>query len=729
MSSEVVGITIGMAIKGIGELIKVDNCFDKLKLNLKQTHGSLKNFSRDLAKLKINENALSKIKLNKEALQGEFLSVTSMLARSATLVIPTKMAIDFEESMADVRKVVDFKNKVEMNAFGKNIMELSRTIPLSAKELATITASGGQLGIAKENLLEFTTIAAKMGVAFDMSADEAGDSMGKLMNIFKFNIKEVTKLGDAINHLSDNSASKANEVVAVLKRIGGTGKTIGLTAVQTAALASSFISLGKTPELAATSADTLMKRLGNIKEDTKTTDALSKLGLDTNYVKIGMKTDPQKMIISFLEKVKNIPKEEQLSVLTDIFGDGFSGDIALLVNGLDTYKKALKDTANEKDYLNSMEEEFKNKSDTTANALELFKNSIKEIGINIGSSFLPALATSAKGLATFVSKVVDLLNSVPGLTKALSFSIFGFLILKPAILAAKIVCLYFKTSVFLLNGAFLKLKIVIKSSILLTRRLLITQKIATFTTTIFTKATKLLSIAMAGVSKVFRVVALGIRALSVAIAANPIGLVLAVIGGVATYVIMNWDKVKVYLIRFLEWIKPVFEPVINAIKIVWEKLSIFFKPLIEGWKLTFKAFGDFISLIFADPVEAIKKLFEPLFKWFEDKFGWVSKTTLSVTGLGSKALDSIKGVGTSIKEGASGMLDGAMSFLGFGSDEQKDSNNNLISQSFDNRQTAPAYNFNFGDINPNVDVEALKKVVMYELDRQNRNARNRSIRD
>ncbi|GFY40391.1 phage tail tape measure protein [Trichonephila inaurata madagascariensis] len=101
-----------------------------------------------------------------------------------SLAAPIKVAIDFESAMADV-KVVNFtQNTNEAEEFARKLKKLSREIPLSAAELAKIAASGGQLGINKDKLLEFTTTVAKMATAFDMSAEKAGDSIAKLFSVY-----------------------------------------------------------------------------------------------------------------------------------------------------------------------------------------------------------------------------------------------------------------------------------------------------------------------------------------------------------------------------------------------------------------------------------------------------------------------------------------------------------------------------------------------------------------
>lgn len=559
MQNEVLGISIGLAIKGIGEISRINSSFVNLKGRIKQSEGSLKGFSRELAKIKKFENIKLKLKANAEELKADFTSATSLIARSAAIALPVKTAIDFEESMADVRKVVDFETKDELKKFGGEILALTREIPLSASELATITASGGQLGIAKENLLEFTTIAAKMGVAFDMGADEAGDSMGKMMNIFGMDIKAISLLGDAINHLSDNSASKAKEIVEVLKRIGGTAKTIGMTASEASSLASAFISLGKTPELAATSADTLMKKLGNIKEDKNMQETLAKLGMDPQYVAANMAKAPEQMIMMFLESAKKLKGAEQLKLLTDIFGDGFAGDIALLVNGLDTYKKAIKDVANSEAYVGSMDKEFKNKSDTTANALQILKNAVNEIAINFGSVFLPAIANGSKAIAGLISSVTNFTGQIPGLNTVLGFSIAGFLILKPAIASVRLASNYLAASWISLRQIIAVLNI--KKGLMIARlkSLSLWHKINAASLNIHSLATSKLSASMSFLKKAFIGASIGARIFRLALLATGIGALVVIAGEI----IANWDKVKEWFFKFGAWMKGIFQPVID----------------------------------------------------------------------------------------------------------------------------------------------------------------------
>ena len=98
---------------------------------------------------------------------------------------------------------------------------------------------------------------------FDIAPKEAGKSIAEIMRVYKLGIDEAQLLGDAVNHLADNVGVEAPKVVEVINRIGGTAKIFGISAVEASALSTAFISLGKAPEVAATSINTLLGNLVN----------------------------------------------------------------------------------------------------------------------------------------------------------------------------------------------------------------------------------------------------------------------------------------------------------------------------------------------------------------------------------------------------------------------------------------------------------------------------------
>uniref|UniRef100_UPI002106C075 phage tail tape measure protein n=1 Tax=Wolbachia endosymbiont of Atemnus politus TaxID=2682840 RepID=UPI002106C075 len=242
-----------------------------------------------------------------------------------TLAAPIKVAIDFESAMADVKKVVDFdEQKNEAGKFAEELKELSRTIPLSAAELAQIAASGGQLGVPKGDLVEFTTTVAKMSTAFDMSAEEAGDSIAKLANVYGVKVADMERVGNIINHLSDKTAAKAKDTVKALAIVGGTAKQFGFDIKQTSSLVNAFISLGKQPAKAATAINALLSKLQTAEGQSKEFKAaLEDMGITAEEMTQRISRNGQDALLYFFETLEKVGKQERSQILLNLFGQEY----------------------------------------------------------------------------------------------------------------------------------------------------------------------------------------------------------------------------------------------------------------------------------------------------------------------------------------------------------------------------------------------------------------------
>ncbi|ENY8293693.1 phage tail tape measure protein, partial [Campylobacter coli] len=390
--------------------------------------------------------------------------------------------------------------------------------------------------------------------------------VAKIKNILGISLKDMEDLGDSINNLSDNSASKAREIIDVMKRTAAAGKQIGFTKEQIAALSSSFISLGKGPEVAGTAINSLYRVLATADNmGTKTESAFAKLGISGAFLKQASFDDPQKALDMFLQRISKLDQKEQMGVLVDIFGREFADDMATLVGGLDTYKEALKNAGDEAKK-GSLQREFDTRAATTENSIILMKNAFNSLAINLGSVFLPAISWVSAGISYLVNSITYITGLVPGLNGVLGGLIATFLLAKPAVLAYAIAKNYLKDCTILLKSALIKTRIhllAFRNSCILSN---ITLKVKTITTNIYTASLKVLSFVLIGLNKVFKLVAIGIRVLSVAMMSNPIGLILGGIAIVAGLIIANWDRVKSWFMSFIEWLRPVWEPIYNAIK-------------------------------------------------------------------------------------------------------------------------------------------------------------------
>lgn len=315
-------------------------------------------------------------------------------AAATVAVASTKKAIEFESTMADVAKVVDGLRD-ENGAFTKSyyemsdaLLNMSKNIPMTADALGQIMASAGQAGIASEDLTAFTETAAKMGVAFDTTAEQAGEWMATWRTALNLSQTQVTALGDQLNYLGNTTSENALKLSEVVTRVGALGQTAGLSAGEVAALAASMP--GVTAEISATGIKSMMIAMtAGASATSKQSAVLQQLGFTATEMANRMQTDAKGAIIDLLGAIKQLPEAEQTAALSQYFGKESVSSIAPLLKNLGYLQQQFTKVGDATAYSGSMEAEYAVRADTTANKLQLMQNKISALQVQIGNKILP----------------------------------------------------------------------------------------------------------------------------------------------------------------------------------------------------------------------------------------------------------------------------------------------------------------------------------------------------
>ena len=372
-----------------------------------------------------------------DAMRGRiFDAAAGAYVLSRALSAPIRAAMDFESAMSDVRKVVDFDTPAAFQQFQADVIAMSKRIPMAAKDLSAIVASAGQAGIPRDELLRFTEMAAKVGVAFDISANQAGDALAKMMTGLGLGIDEVSALTDAMNHLSNSQASSAADILDVVRRVGATAKQYGFAAEEVSAFDSAMLSAGAETDVAATSFRNMGKALTKgVSATDRQAGALQTLGLDAVAVAKRMQEDAVGTTLDVLERIGRLSAETQAAVSSDLFGDEARALGPLLTN-LDLLRASLGLVADETAYLGSAQKEYEVRAQTTANALQTFENRITAAAIAIGNALLPGLNQMLGALAPVLDAIETLARDFPGATAAVIALTTGLIGLRIAALGA-----------------------------------------------------------------------------------------------------------------------------------------------------------------------------------------------------------------------------------------------------------------------------------------------------
>lgn len=376
-----------------------------------------------------NSKAQDQFKKTQESLKkgAEYAKTGLMIAggAAAATAVPVKIAIDFESAMADVAKVVDSlkdsagKATPAYAAMSDEIIKMSTELPMAAKDIALIVGSGAQSSIAEPELLSFARSAVKMGVAFDISAEQAGQSMAEMRAGFKLTQPQVVALADQINYLGNTSTNKADKIMEVVQRIGSLGEVGGFASSSIAAMAASLTAVE--PDVAATGIKNMILALTKGASATKgQKEAYAALGLDAVKVSKDMQVNAEQTVATVIKAIKKLPKAEQVAITNDLFGSEALPVVMQYTQGLETLEKNLTAVSKASVYAGSMEKEYAARAATTANNIQLAKNSMVAIGITIGNTLLPAVNSMLDKFKNITNAVYNWSQANPNLASTLT---------------------------------------------------------------------------------------------------------------------------------------------------------------------------------------------------------------------------------------------------------------------------------------------------------------------
>lgn len=309
---------------------------------------------------------------------------------------PVQASMKMEDAMADLAKVSDFTPE-GLERMKRELERMSLRIPMSADGLAQIAAAAAGAGVAQKDLLGFTEQAAKMAVAFDMTAEQAGTMMSKWQSGMKLSLQETYALADSVNALSNDNAALANQIGDAIQRYGALGKVAGLSEKATAALSATLIASGATSETAATGMKSFMSTLATATQlSDRQKAALSFIGIDDpKQLEKGLQEDAEGTILKVLKGLKNLPVEEQMKYLKELFGDTGMESIGPLLQNIEALEKNFATIHDPAKYQGSMEKEFEARAKTTSNSLQLLKNSADFVARSFGDQFLDPIREGA----------------------------------------------------------------------------------------------------------------------------------------------------------------------------------------------------------------------------------------------------------------------------------------------------------------------------------------------
>lgn len=317
----------------------------------------------------------------------------------------------FESAFAGVKKTVDATDS-EYAIMEKNIRAMAKEMPQTAEDLSAIAESAGQLGIEKENLIDFTKTMANMGVATNLSSEEAATEFARFANITQMSQKDFGNLGSTVVALGNNMATTEAEITAMSLRLGAAGKQVNMSESQIMGYAAALSSVGIEAEAGGSA---FSKLIVNMQLAAETgSDSLGQYaavaGMSAGEFKDAFQNDAAGAIESFIMGLSDAERNGKtaIAVLDDMgiketrLRDTLlraAGAGELFSDSLEIANRAWEDNT-------ALTKEAEQRYQTVESQMQMLKNAATDAGISLYQNFREPMLQSLGVLREFAGETL-----------------------------------------------------------------------------------------------------------------------------------------------------------------------------------------------------------------------------------------------------------------------------------------------------------------------------------
>lgn len=355
-------------------------------------NGSAKNFLDELDKVKKQTKDLEKV-LDKTAKA----SAIAFAGFASSIAIVTKAFIDYEQALVGVGKTTNIEGK-KLEEFGKQFQKLSDEVPLATNELLGIAQAAGQLGVTGEkNLLKFTETVAKLGVATDLSGEQAATTLVRILNATGESVESIDTFGSVIVALGNNFAATESEIARMANEVARATGVFGVSAAEAAALGTAMKSVGIQAELGGSAVGKTFRTLDSVvRGGGKQLEKLAQItGVTGEQFRKTFQEDSVKGFQLFIEGVGRVVEEggSAAEVLAQfgLKGDEINKVLPILAKNSELVGSAISTAAKETKNATALNIEAEKAFNTLGAEKQKLINTAVDLATEIGKELAPTI--------------------------------------------------------------------------------------------------------------------------------------------------------------------------------------------------------------------------------------------------------------------------------------------------------------------------------------------------
>ncbi|GGJ65385.1 hypothetical protein [Deinococcus aquiradiocola] len=358
----------------------------------------------------------------------------ALVGLAAALGFGLHDAAEFERAMTQVGAIGSL-TAPEVDRLGKSFLELSTQVPVTARDLSEFSRQAETLGIhGADGLQNYVDVMSNLKLIIrDVTGGAAGlEHTGQEMVKFLRSVDSKDINGDlkvtanTLVDLKTKFGAAIPNVVGLATYFSSGAKAAGATNEQILALSAALVSVGARPQSAGSSLARLFVNIqGAVNGNEKSAKAwAAALQLSTDEFKRLGKESPAEVIKLLSERLaeaaaKGIPLSSIYATL-GIKGQQYVRTVNELALAHDRLGEAY-DVANEgaRD-TDALQRRAREATQNFSDQVQILKNTLYKLGVEIGSELLPAATALIKGFAGLLQGGKDIVDYMPSIIAAIT---------------------------------------------------------------------------------------------------------------------------------------------------------------------------------------------------------------------------------------------------------------------------------------------------------------------
>lgn len=385
------------------ELVSVENRLSEVRAGLDEVRASMSNAGFSFSDFIKKAVGFAGIQLGVEAVVGSLKQLGTESINAA---------VKGSDSISDMEKSLNVTT-AEAKALREQLENIdTRT---SEENLEGIAVAAGQLGIAKDEAVAFTTsvdqAVVALGDEFTGGVEDVTKSLGGLQKLFKetANVSPadaITKIGSAVNALGADGTATGPVIADFTARIGQLGN-LAPQITQTLGLGAAFQELGLSAEISAGGLTNILLTAAK-----GTADFGKQLGMTTKEFEELINNDPNEVILRLAASLKGASETEIVTTLDKlgIKSQEATKVISLLADKSDFVRQKQALASAEYAKGTSLLDEFAKKNTNAAAEVEKSEKTFAQYRRELGEQLLPVYLK----VLQYTTMVVDVLRALPG---------------------------------------------------------------------------------------------------------------------------------------------------------------------------------------------------------------------------------------------------------------------------------------------------------------------------